>query len=42
MNDLGSYKLKPPNDMNNLGVWMIWTILDHELKALNVINNFGL
>ena len=42
MNDLGSYKLKPPDDMNNSGVWMILTIRGRETKALNVINNSGL
>ena len=28
--------------MNNLGLWMIWTIFGHELKALDTINNSGL
>ena len=30
MNDSGSLELKPLDGMNNLGVWMIWTILGHE------------
>ena len=39
MNDLGSHELKPLNAMNNLGLGMIWTIISHELMALNVKND---
>ena len=35
-------ELKDMDDLNNLELWMIWTILDHELKALDVMNNSGL
>ena len=39
MNDLGSYELKPLDAIKNLGLWMIWTIVGREPKALIVMNN---
>ena len=39
MNDSGSCELKSLGDMNNLGLWMILTILGREPKALNVMNS---
>ena len=39
MNDFGSHKLRDIDAMNNSWLWMIWMILDHELKALDVIKN---
>ena len=38
MNNLESYELGPLGDMNNPGLWMIWTIIDDDPKALNVMN----
>ena len=32
MNDLGSRELKELDVVNNLGLWMIWTIQGHQLK----------
>ena len=42
MNDSGSHQLKPLYAMNILGLQVIWTILGHEEKASNVMNNLGL
>ena len=39
MNDLGSYEVRPLDEMNNSRVWMINSILGHELKALDVMNS---
>ena len=39
MNELRSRKLKPLGAMNISWLWMIWMILGHEHKALNVMNN---
>ena len=39
MNNLRSYKIKPLGAMNSSWVLKIWTILGHEPKALNVMNN---
>ena len=39
INELRSCKLKPLGAMNISWLWMIWTILGHEHKALNVMNN---
>ena len=42
MNDSRSHELRPLDAINNLGLWIIWTILGFEHKALNVMNNSGL
>ena len=34
MNDSWSHELRPQNTMNKLKLWIIWTILGHELMAL--------
>ena len=34
-------QLKAMDGMNNLRVLMIWMILGHELKTLNVVNSLG-
>ena len=39
MNDFRSCKLKPLSAMNSSWLLMIWMILGHEPKALNVMNN---
>ena len=39
INNLRSYKLRPLNAMNNLGLRMIQIILGCEPMSLNVINN---
>ena len=35
MNDLGLHELRPIDAMNRSRLWMIWTILCHELKPLD-------
>lgn len=35
INDLGSYELRALDVMNNLGLWMIRTILCYKFKALD-------
>ena len=42
MNNLGSCELRPIYTMNHSGLLMIWTILHHELKPLDVMYNLGL
>ena len=42
MDALGCHGLRPLVAMKNSGMWMIWTILGHEPKALNVMNSLGL
>ena len=39
MNDLRSYQLKSLGAMNSSWLCMIWMIISHESKALNVMNN---
>ena len=39
MNDLRSCKLNPLGPISSYWLWMIWTILFHEPKSLNVMNN---
>ena len=41
MNNLGSCELRPLDSMNSLGLWMTWTTLGHEHKALDAFNNLG-
>ena len=38
MNDFG-HELKKINAMNNSDLWMTWTILGHELRALDATNS---
>ena len=33
------HDLKDIDDMNNSGLWMIWTVLGRELKALYVMKS---
>ena len=42
MNDSRSHELKALDVMNNLGQWMIWTVLGRKLKALDAMNSSGL
>ena len=39
MNDSGSRELRHLDAMNNLEMWIIWTILGRELKALDSMNS---
>ena len=39
MNDLGSHELRALDDINNLGMSMIWTILQHDLKVMHDMND---
>ena len=41
-NDIGYGELRLLDGMKRSSLWMIRTILDHELIALNVMNNLGL
>ena len=40
MNDLISSKLRPLDALSSLGLWMIWMILRHELRVLDVMNDW--
>ena len=42
MNDSRFYELRALGAMNNLWLWMIWTIFGHKAKAPIVMNNLGL
>ena len=41
MDDLGSHELRPLDVMNKSRLWMILTILHHELKVVDDIMTLG-
>ena len=41
MKDLISRELRPLDVMSSLGLWMIWMILDHELRVVDDMNDMN-